>query len=57
MIILRPSLLVTTFIMAAVAGAIWIVGQLRQYTAYQRIGVSLLVARLTFRFSNAAVLI
>lgn len=57
MIILRPSLSVTTFIMAAVAGAIWIVGQLRQYTAYQRIGVSLLVARLTFRFSNAAVLI
>lgn len=40
MIILRPSLSVTTFIMAAVAGAMWIVGQLGQYTAYQRIGVS-----------------
>ncbi|MCC4477582.1 hypothetical protein LMB76_05025 [Limosilactobacillus reuteri] len=57
MIILRPSLSATTFIMATVAGAMWIVGQLGQYTAYQRIGVSLLVARLTFRFSNAAVLI
>lgn len=40
MAILRPSLPLTTFIMAAVAGAMWIVGQLGQYTAYQRIGVS-----------------
>lgn len=40
MIILRPSLSVTTFVMAAVAGVMWIVGQLGQYTAYQRIGVS-----------------
>lgn len=40
MIFMRPSLSTTTFIMAAVAGAMWIVGQLGQYTAYQRIGVS-----------------
>lgn len=40
MIILRPTLSATTFVMAAVAGAMWIVGQLGQYTAYQRIGVS-----------------
>lgn len=40
MIFMRPSLSATTFIMAAVAGAMWIVGQLGQYTAYQRIGVS-----------------
>jgi glucose uptake protein len=40
MLILRPTLSLTTFIMAAVAGAMWIVGQLGQYTAYQRIGVS-----------------
>lgn len=40
MLILRPSLSATTFLMAAVAGAMWIIGQLGQYTAYQRIGVS-----------------
>lgn len=40
MIFLRPQLSFTTFIMASIAGAMWIVGQLGQYTAYQRIGVS-----------------
>ncbi|MGN1279154.1 MAG: GRP family sugar transporter, partial [Limosilactobacillus sp.] len=40
MFFMAPSLSATTFIMAAVAGAMWIVGQLGQYTAYQRIGVS-----------------
>ncbi len=40
MLFLRPALSATTFIMAAVAGAMWIIGQLGQYTAYQRIGVA-----------------
>ena len=40
MAVLQLHLSVATFIMAAVAGAVWIVGQLGQYTAYQRIGVS-----------------
>lgn len=38
--ILRPRLSLTTFLLAALAGAMWIIGQLGQYTAYQRIGVS-----------------
>lgn len=40
MVILRPTMSITTFIMAALAGAMWIIGQLGQYVAYQRIGVS-----------------
>lgn len=40
MLIIHPTLPLSTFIMAAIAGAMWIVGQLGQYTAYRRIGVS-----------------
>lgn len=40
MAVLRPTMSITTFIMAALAGAMWIIGQLGQYVAYQRIGVS-----------------
>lgn len=40
MAVLRPAMSAATFIMAALAGAMWIIGQLGQYVAYQRIGVS-----------------
>lgn len=40
MLFLRPALSFSTFVLTAIAGAMWIIGQLGQYTAYQRIGVS-----------------
>lgn len=40
MAVLRSAMSVATFIMAALAGAMWIIGQLGQYVAYQQIGVS-----------------
>ncbi|AVK61690.1 sugar transporter [Lactobacillus sp. CBA3605] len=39
-IILQPAINLTAFLMAAAAGAFWIVGQLGQYTGYANIGVS-----------------
>ncbi|WP_125766716.1 GRP family sugar transporter [Lapidilactobacillus wuchangensis] len=39
-IALRPTINWTTALLAALAGAFWIIGQLGQYTGYQRIGVS-----------------
>ncbi|WP_261809667.1 GRP family sugar transporter [Levilactobacillus humaensis] len=39
-LVLRPAIDVTAFVMAAVAGAFWIVGQLGQYTGYANVGVS-----------------
>lgn len=39
-VILHPAINLTAFIMAAVAGAFWIVGQLGQYTGYANVGVS-----------------
>lgn len=38
--VLRPTISVTSFILAALAGGFWIIGQLGQYSAYQSIGVS-----------------
>lgn len=37
---LKPTISVTNFILAALAGAFWIIGQLGQYTAYREISVS-----------------
>ncbi len=39
-IVLKPSISVVSFIMAALAGGFWIIGQLGQYNAYKEIGVS-----------------
>lgn len=39
-LIMRPNISVISFIMAALAGGFWIIGQLGQYNAYQSIGVS-----------------
>ncbi|KRN28696.1 transmembrane protein [Lactobacillus selangorensis] len=39
-LILHPSINAISFIMAMLAGAFWIVGQLGQYTGYAKIGVS-----------------
>lgn len=38
--ILRPQISVSNFVLAALAGAFWIIGQLGQYNAYRAIGVS-----------------
>ncbi|WEE35402.1 GRP family sugar transporter [Lactiplantibacillus paraplantarum] len=39
-LIVHPAINVTSFIMAMIAGAFWIVGQLGQYTGYANVGVS-----------------
>ncbi|MBU9789701.1 GRP family sugar transporter [Lentilactobacillus sp. IMAU92037] len=39
-IVLKPQITVQSFLLAAFAGAFWIVGQLGQYHGYQKIGVS-----------------
>lgn len=39
-VVLQPNLAVVTFLLAALAGGFWIVGQLGQYNAYKAIGVS-----------------
>lgn len=39
-LIVHPAINVTSFIMAMIAGAFWIIGQLGQYTGYANVGVS-----------------
>lgn len=39
-LIIRPNISIISFILAALAGGFWIIGQLGQYNAYQSIGVS-----------------
>ncbi|WP_040471148.1 GRP family sugar transporter [Lentilactobacillus kisonensis] len=39
-IVLRPQITLQSFLLAAFAGAFWIVGQVGQYHGYQKIGVS-----------------
>lgn len=39
-LVMRPTISVTSFILAALAGGFWIIGQLGQYNAYRSIGVS-----------------
>ena len=39
-LIMRPTISITSFILAALAGGFWIIGQLGQYNAYRSIGVS-----------------
>lgn len=39
-LIMRPSISIGSFILAALAGGFWIIGQLGQYNAYRSIGVS-----------------
>jgi len=39
-VILHPTINLTAFLMAAVAGAFWIIGQLGQYIGYANVGVS-----------------
>jgi len=39
-VVFHPTINLTAFLMAAMAGAFWIVGQLGQYTGYANIGVS-----------------
>lgn len=39
-VVLQPTINLAGFLMAAVAGAFWIIGQLGQYTGYANIGVS-----------------
>lgn len=38
--VLRPTIDIRTFLLAALAGGFWIIGQLGQYNAYRTIGVS-----------------
>lgn len=40
LLIMRPSISIGTFLLAALAGGFWIIGQLGQYNAYREIGVS-----------------
>lgn len=39
-LIMKPSIPIVTFLLAALAGGFWIIGQLGQYNAYKAIGVS-----------------
>lgn len=39
-LIVHPAINVSSFIMAMIAGAFWIIGQLGQYTGYANVGVS-----------------
>lgn len=39
-LIVHPAINVISFIMAMIAGAFWIIGQLGQYTGYANVGVS-----------------
>lgn len=39
-VVLRPAISLPSFILAALAGGFWIIGQLGQYNAYRSIGVS-----------------
>lgn len=39
-LIMKPSISIGSFILAALAGGFWIIGQLGQYNAYRSIGVS-----------------
>lgn len=39
-LIMKPNIPIVTFLLAALAGGFWIIGQLGQYNAYKAIGVS-----------------
>ena len=39
-LIKRPSFNATTFILAMLAGAAWVIGQVGQYYSYSKVGVS-----------------
>ena len=39
-LVLRPEISVQTGVLSALSGALWVIGQTGQYTAYSRIGVS-----------------